>query len=81
MLVRAGLDSNANCFSSCAVQRIKLRWQREHSPDVKLAVALERAVAGSASSRTENHALTLGSRPFGSIGDRRTSLGSSDTFD
>ena len=25
--------------------------------------------------RIENHALTLGSRPFGSIGDSRTSLG------
>ena len=41
---------------------------------MKLAVAPERAVAGDAASRTENHALTLGSRPFGSIGDSRTSL-------
>ena len=47
---------------------------------MKLAVAPERAVAGSAASRTENHAVTLGSRPFGSIGDSRTSLGSSDTL-
>ena len=62
-------------------ERIKLRGQREHSPDVKLAVAPERAVAGDAASRTENHAVTLGSRPFGSVGDSRTSLGSSDTFD
>ena len=48
------------------MQRIKLRGQWEHSPDVKLAVAPERAVAGDAASRTENHALTLGSRHFGS---------------
>ena len=48
------------------MQRIKLRWQREHSPDVKLAVALERAVAGDAASTRENHAVTLGSRQFGS---------------
>ena len=41
-----------------------------------MAVAPERAVAGDAASRTENHAVTLGSRPFGSIGDRRTRLGS-----
>ena len=40
---------------------------------MKLAVAPERAVAGSAVSRTENHALTLGSRPFGSVGDSRMS--------
>ena len=58
-------------FGSCAMQRIKLGGQREHSPNVKLAVAPERAVAGDAASRTENHALTLGSRPFGSIGDSR----------
>ena len=56
------------------MQRIKLRGQWEHSPNVKLTVAPERARAGDAASRTENHALTLGSRPFGSIGDSRTSL-------
>ena len=43
---------------------------------MKLAVALERAVAGDAASTRENHAVTLGSRAFGSIGDSRTSLGS-----
>ena len=64
-----------NCFGSCAMQRIKLRGQREHSPDVKLAVAPERAVAGDAASTRENHALTLGSRAFGSVEDSRTSLG------
>ena len=53
------------------MQRIKLRGQWEHSPNVKLAVALERAVEGSASSTRENRALTLGSRPFGSIEDSR----------
>ena len=53
------------------MQRIKLRGQREHSPDVKLAVALERAVAGGASSTRLNHAVTLGSRPLGSIEDSR----------
>ena len=41
------------------------------SSNVKLAVAPERAVAGGAASRTENHAVALGSRPFGSIGDSR----------
>ena len=55
------------------MQRIKLRGQWELSPDVKSAVALERAVAGDAASTRENHALTLGSRPFGSVGDSRTS--------
>ena len=54
------------------MQRIKLRGQREHSPDVKLAVAPERAVAGDAASTRENHALTLGSRHFGSGPDGRT---------
>ena len=39
---------------------------------MKLAAAPERAVAGDAASRTENHAVTLGSRPFGSVGDSRT---------
>ena len=42
---------------------------------MKLAVALERAVAGDAASTRENHALTLGSRAFGSVEDSRTSLG------
>ena len=53
------------------MQRIKLRGQWGHSPDVKLAVAPERAVAGDAASRTENHALILGSRHFGSQGSGR----------
>ena len=39
---------------------------------MKLAVAPERAVAGDAASRTENHALTLGSRHFGSGPDGYT---------
>ena len=39
---------------------------------MKLAVAPERAVAGSAASRTENHAVTLGRRHFGSGPDGRT---------
>ena len=39
---------------------------------MKLAIALERAVAGDAASRTENHALTLGSRHFGSGPDGHT---------
>ena len=42
---------------------------------MKLAVAPERAVAGDAASTRENHALTLGSRAFGSVEDSRTSLG------
>ena len=58
------------------MQRIKLRGQWEHSPNVKLGVAPERARAGDAASRIENHALTLGSRAFGSVEDSRTSLGS-----
>ena len=53
-------------------ERIKLRGQWEHSPNVKLAVAPERAVAGDAASRTENHAVTLGSRRFGSGPDGHT---------
>ena len=53
------------------MHRSKLRGQWEHSPDVKLGVAPERAVAGSAASTRENHAVTLGSRPFGSIEDSR----------
>ena len=40
---------------------------------MKLAVALERAVAGDAASTRENHAVTLGSLPFGSVGDSRMS--------
>ena len=41
---------------------------------MKLAAAPERAVAGDAASMTENHALTLGSRHFGSQGSGRIGL-------
>ena len=63
------------------MQRIKLRGQWEHSPNVKLAVAPERAVAGDAASRIENHALTLGSRHFGSGPDGRTRSFESEVFE